>query len=75
MPHFPNLFCIYGPSTNLVVKGSRCCSPSFRGYILRAIEGLLRRDEAALDVRENVYESYKEALHAENMHMAWGGRG
>lgn len=73
VPHFPNLFCIYGPNTNLVVNGSTVLFSELSAeYILRAVRGLLERGEAALDVREDVYEAYNERVDAENRRMAWG---
>lgn len=73
VPHFPNLFCVYGPNTNLVVNGSTVLFSELSAeYILTAIRGLLERGDAALDVREDAYEAYNEALDAENRRMAWG---
>ena len=73
VPNFPNLFCIYGPNTNLVVNGSTVLFSELSAeYILRAVRGLLERGEAALDVREDVYERYNQEIDAENRLMAWG---
>ena len=41
-------------------------------YILRVIEGLLRNGDAALDLRDDVYERYNTELDAANRRMAWG---
>ncbi|WP_329254650.1 NAD(P)/FAD-dependent oxidoreductase [Actinoallomurus sp. NBC_01490] len=76
IPHFPNLFCVYGPNTNLVVNGSTVLFSELSvEYILTAIKGLLTRGDAALDLREDAYERYNEALDAENRRMAWGAAG
>jgi 4-hydroxyacetophenone monooxygenase len=73
VPHFPNLFCIYGPNTNLVVNGSTVLFSELSAeYILRALHGLLERGEAALEVREDVYEAYNERVDEANRLMAWG---
>jgi 4-hydroxyacetophenone monooxygenase len=73
IPHFPNLFCVYGPNTNLVVNGSTVLFSELSvEYILTLIKGLLERGDAALDLREDAYEAYNEALDAENRRMAWG---
>src|SRR5262249_9153588 len=70
---FPNLFCVYGPNTNLVINGSIVYfSECGVRYILGLLRLLLSSDGDALEVRRNVHDDYNERVAAENRMMAWG---
>jgi 4-hydroxyacetophenone monooxygenase len=73
IPHFPNLWCLYGPNTNIVVNGSIVYfSECGVRYITGLVELLLRNGGGALDVRKDVHDTFNEAVDAENRSMAWG---
>lgn len=73
VPQFPNLFCLYGPNTNIVLNGSIVYfSECGVRYILGCIELLLRSGAPALDVRQDVHDEFNAAVDAENARMAWG---
>ena len=73
IPGFPNLFCLYGPNTNIVINGSIVYfSECGVRYILGCIEHLLRGRHRALCVRKDVHDAFNEAVDAENARMAWG---
>jgi 4-hydroxyacetophenone monooxygenase len=73
IPGFPNLFCLYGPNTNIVLNGSIIYfSECGVRYILGCIEHLLRSGSGALDVKREVHDRFNEAVDAENRGMAWG---
>ncbi len=73
IPGFPNLFCLYGPNTNIVINGSIIYfSECGVRYVLECIGALLRDGHAALDVRRDVFDRFTEAVDAENALMAWG---
>jgi len=73
IPGFPNLFCLYGPNTNIVVNGSIVYfSECGVRYILGLLCLLLGRGARALDVRRDVHDTFNEAVDAENRRMAWG---
>lgn len=73
VPGFPNLFCLYGPNTNIVVNGSIVYfSECGVRYILGCLKLLLEGRHAALDVRKDVHDEFNEAVDAENRSMAWG---
>lgn len=73
VPGFPNLFCLYGPNTNIVINGSIIYfSECGVRYILSCIEQILRSGARALDVRRDVHDRFNEAVDAENRRMAWG---
>jgi 4-hydroxyacetophenone monooxygenase len=73
VPSFPNLFCLYGPNTNIVVNGSIVYfSECGVRYIVECIKLLLEHNERALDVRKDVHDEFNEQVDAENARMAWG---
>ena len=73
IPGFPNLFCLYGPNTNIVINGSIVYfSECGVRYILGCLELLLRSGASALDIRRDVHDSFNERVDAENRSMAWG---
>lgn len=73
IPGFPNLFCCYGPNTNIVVNGSIVFfSECEVRYILGCIRLLLERGHAALEVRREVHDAYNELIDEGNLNMAWG---
>ena len=73
IPGFPNLFCLYGPNTNIVINGSIIYfSECGVRYILGCIEHLLRSRRRALEVKQEVHDAFNAAVDAENRRMAWG---
>jgi 4-hydroxyacetophenone monooxygenase len=73
VPGFPNLFCLYGPNTNIVINGSIIFfSECEVRYVLACIELLLRGRHRALDVRKDVHDEFNEQVDTENRNMAWG---
>src|SRR5690606_23376200 len=70
IPGFPNLFCLYGPNTNIVINGSIIYfSECGVRYILGLIEHLLRSGARAIDVKREVHDAFNEAVDAENRRM------
>ncbi|MEY2432390.1 MAG: 4-hydroxyacetophenone monooxygenase [Acidimicrobiaceae bacterium] len=73
VPGFPNLFCLYGPNTNIVVNGSIVYfSECGVRYILGCLKMLHEGEHRALDVRKDVHDDFNERVDAENRRMAWG---
>jgi 4-hydroxyacetophenone monooxygenase len=73
IPGFPNLFCCYGPNTNIVVNGSIVFfSECEVRYTLGCIKLLLERGQAALDCRRDVHDDYNKVIDQGNLDMAWG---
>jgi 4-hydroxyacetophenone monooxygenase len=76
VPSFPNLFCLYGPNTNIVVNGSIVYfSECGVRYVLESIRLLLEQGGRALDVRKDTHDAFNELVDAENRAMAWGWSG
>jgi 4-hydroxyacetophenone monooxygenase len=73
IPNFPNLFCMYGPNTNIVVNGSIIFfSECEMRYILSCLELLIGRGHKALEPRREVHDRYNAGIDAANARMAWG---
>jgi 4-hydroxyacetophenone monooxygenase len=73
IPGFPNLFCLYGPNTNIVVNGSIVYfSECGVRYVLDCLRLVLESGHRALDIRKDVHDEFNEAVDAENARMAWG---
>ncbi|MFP5326757.1 MAG: flavin-containing monooxygenase [Acidimicrobiia bacterium] len=73
VPHFPNLFLLYGPNTNIVINGSIIYfSECEVHYLVEAIHALLADDKASMDCREEVHDAYNERIDEANKKMAWG---
>ncbi|MBX3705574.1 MAG: NAD(P)/FAD-dependent oxidoreductase [Pseudomonadales bacterium] len=73
IPGFPNLFCCYGPNTNIVVNGSIVFfSECEVRYILGCIALLLDGGHRALDCRPAVHDAFNQSVDAANAEMAWG---
>ena len=73
VPGFPNLFCCYGPNTNIVAHGSIVFfSECEVRYILGCIKLLLEHGQAALDCKPDVHDDYNKRIDQGNLEMAWG---
>ena len=73
IPKFPNLFCMYGPNTNIVANGSIIFfSECEMRYILGCIKLLLETGSAALDCKQSVHDTYNQWIDEGNLQMAWG---
>lgn len=73
VPNFPNLFCMYGPNTNIVVNGSIVFfSECEMRYILGCLKLLIGGDSSAMDCRQDVHDAYNVRIDEGNRNMAWG---
>jgi 4-hydroxyacetophenone monooxygenase len=76
VPGFPNLFCLYGPNTNLVVNGSIVMfSECAVHYVLACLRVLLERGDQVMDLRPEVLDDYQATIDEANALMAWGAEG
>ena len=76
IPGFPNLFCCYGPNTNIVVNSSIVFfSECEIRYVLGCIALLLRDEHTSMEVRREVHDAYNEKIDAGNAASAWGYAG
>ena len=73
MPGFPNLFCLYGPNTNIVHGGSIIYQIECQiHYVMQCLTLLLDKALDALDVRESVNAAYNQDVQARSANLAWG---
>ena len=72
VPNFPNLFCMYGPGTNLASGGSLIFHSECQiRYIMGAIGQLRTSEHRTIEVRPEVHDAYNERLQAELDTMVW----
>jgi len=73
VPHFPNLYLLYGPNTNIVINGSIIYfSECGVRYILACLRLALQHGGHALEVRDDVHHAFKQRVDDQNRQMAWG---
>jgi 4-hydroxyacetophenone monooxygenase len=73
IPGFPNLFCLYGPNTNIVINGSIIYfSECEVRYLVDCIRQLLAGGHRALDVRPEVHDAFNREVDEANRTMVWG---
>ncbi len=71
-PNFPNLFCLYGPGTNLASGGSIIFHVECQvRYVMGALVSLIAGGHHALEVRQDVHDAYNVRLQAELDTMVW----
>jgi 4-hydroxyacetophenone monooxygenase len=72
VPGFPNLFCLYGPGTNLAHGGSLIFhSECQMRYVMGCLAAVLTADRTAIECRQNVHDAYNERLQAALDQMVW----
>jgi 4-hydroxyacetophenone monooxygenase len=72
MPGFPNLFCLYGPGTNLAHGASLIFQSECQvNYVMSAIHEVLAQHADAIEVREDVHGRYAEHYQSEISQMVW----
>jgi 4-hydroxyacetophenone monooxygenase len=72
VPDYPNLFCLYGPNTNLAHGGSVIFQAECQvRFITSCLRTMVEDDIAALDVRENVHDIYNLQVDEEHSQLVW----
>ncbi len=72
VPNFPNLFCMYGPATNLAHGGSLVFHSECQiRYIMGCLGALLAGGHRSIECRLEVHDEYNERLQAELDTMVW----
>lgn len=76
VPRFPNLFCLYGPATNLAHAGSIIFHSECQvRYLLGCIRAVLARGARALDCREDVNDEFNRRLDETLARTVWSHPG
>lgn len=72
IPNFPNLFCIYGPGTNLAHGGSLFFHSECQvRYIMECLEILLKSEKRSIECTALAHDEYNDRLQAELETMIW----
>ncbi len=72
IPDFPNLFCVYGPGTNLAHGAGLFYHSEFQvHYAMEAIHQTLKAGAAACEVTPAAHDRYVEEYHAEIDQLVW----
>jgi len=73
VPHFPNLFLMYGPNTNIAVNGSIIFfSECGAHYILASIRHLLENGLGTMECRQEALERFVREVDGANSRIVWG---
>jgi 4-hydroxyacetophenone monooxygenase len=73
VPHFPNLFLMYGPNTNIAVNGSIIFfSECGAHYILASIRHLLENGLGTMECRQESLERFVRDVDGANNRIVWG---
>ncbi len=76
VPGFPNLFCLYGPSTNLAHAGSIIFHSECQvRYIMGCLKALLENGLSTMECKQDVHDAYNERLDATMAGMVWSHPG
>jgi len=73
LPAFPNLFCMYGPNTNLVLHGNLVFFMECQAaYVASAVQLLLESGKGSMSLRREVFEDYRDEVTRASAMRAWG---
>ena len=73
VPDYPNLFCLYGPNTNIVHGGSIIYQVECQvHYIMQCLALMVTQGLHSMEVREAVNDAYNKEVQALSATLAWG---
>ncbi|HSP97176.1 MAG TPA: NAD(P)/FAD-dependent oxidoreductase [Candidatus Dormibacteraeota bacterium] len=76
VPGYPNLFCLYGPGTNLAHAGSIIFHSECQvRYVMACLAALLGGGFAAMDCHRDVHDAYAARFDARHAAMVWSHSG
>lgn len=76
IPDFPNLFCVYGPGTNLAHAGSIIFHSECQvRYVMGCLAVLLQSGRTTIEPRRDVHDAYAARFDARHETMVWSHRG
>ena len=73
MPGFPNLFCVYGPNTNLGGSSIIGMMEAQAGWIAQVARRIADTDRRTFEVRREVAERYDREMQARLGESVWAG--
>jgi 4-hydroxyacetophenone monooxygenase len=72
VPNFPNLFCLYGPGTNLASGGSLIFQSECQvNYVMDGIRTVLTSGARTAEPRKDVHDDFVAKQQAEIAQMVW----
>ncbi|WP_082753794.1 NAD(P)/FAD-dependent oxidoreductase [Mycobacterium sp. NAZ190054] len=71
MPNFPNLWCMYGPNTNPKSGNPIQLSEVATRYVVGCIKAMIEEDLSSVEIREDVFDKFQEALDAALSQAIW----
>ena len=72
VPGFPNLFCMYGPGTNLAHGGSLIFQSECQvNYVMEALKAILSAGHRTAEPRHEVHDEYQALYQSEIAEMVW----
>jgi 4-hydroxyacetophenone monooxygenase len=72
IPKFPNLFCLYGPATNLAHAGSIIFHSECQvRYVMSCLKTLVEKDAKSMECQQSVYDGYVQRLVDELAGLVW----
>ena len=72
VPNFPNLFCLYGPGTNLAHGGSLFFQSECQvNYVMESLRLLLTGGHRTMEPRADVHDEYRGRYESEISQMVW----
>ena len=72
VPDFPNLFCLYGPNTNVGHGGSVMFNAECQvRYVTDCLRQMAESGIDAIDCRPEAHDSYNERVDAEHEQLVW----
>ncbi len=76
VPDYPNLFCLYGPNTNIVHGGSIIYGTECQvHYVMQCLALMLERQAREIEIPESMNDEYNEEVQAISRTLAWGHDG
>ena len=76
VPDYPNLFCLYGPNSNIVHGGSIIyCVECQVHYLMQCLTTMIGSGLTSVEVPDAVNDAYNEEVQAVSKNLAWGHPG
>lgn len=73
VPDYPNLFCLYGPNTNIVHGGSIIYQVECQvRYIMSCLFELIQSDIKSIECKKEINVEYNEEVQRLSENLAWG---
>ena len=72
VPDYPNLFCLYGPNTNVAHGGSLFFQAECQlRYVTSCLVQMLEGGVASIDVQKGVHDDYNGRVDKEHSELVW----